>query len=98
MLSIYRNFVEGKVRHRDIVDDRFLYSNLNENNDIEVESNLMDILMPSKKCDVTQLSPTSLAYIGDAVFELFARSRYAWPSRRTTTYREKVIDSVRGMM
>lgn len=57
---------------------------------------LLNLLMPSIDCDVTQLSPTTLAYIGDAVFELFVRSRYAWPSRRTTQYREIVVGVVRG--
>ena len=40
----------------------------NHDNKLEV---LMDLLMPTKDCDVSQLSAITLAYIGDAVFELF---------------------------
>jgi len=57
---------------------------------------LLDALIPAKSCDVTQMSPTTLAYVGDAVYELFVRSRYAWPSRRTTAYRDIVVGIVRG--
>jgi 23S rRNA maturation mini-RNase III len=42
------------------------------------------------------MSPTSLAYIGDSVFELFARSRYVFPSRRTTDLQKIVVEKVRG--
>lgn len=57
---------------------------------------LLDALIPAKSCDVTQMSPTTLAYVGDAVYELYVRSRYAWPSRRTTAYRDIVVGIVRG--
>lgn len=57
---------------------------------------LEQLLHPSSKCDVDQISPTTLAYIGDSVFELFVRSRYIWPSRRTTDLQHKVVGTVRG--
>ena len=76
---------------------RKLLCKIDDHRDSAEASDLLDLLMPSKKCDVSQLSPTSLAYIGDAVYELFVRSRYAWPSRRTTAYREMVVGAVRGM-
>lgn len=59
-------------------------------------SSLTELLMPSPKCKPTQMSPTALAYIGDSVFELFVRSRYVWPSRRTTDLQNIVVAKVRG--
>jgi len=57
---------------------------------------LSDLLLPNAKCTPTQMSPTSLAYIGDSVFELFVRSRYVWPTRRTTDLQKLVVGRVRG--
>lgn len=57
---------------------------------------LTDLLMPDPKCKPTQMSPTALAYVGDSVFELFVRSRYVWPSRRTTDLQNIVVAKVRG--
>jgi hypothetical protein len=55
-----------------------------------------DHLLPDAKCDVTQMGPTSLAYIGDVIFELFVRTRYVWPARRTSDLQNKVVNVVRG--
>ena len=57
---------------------------------------LSALLLPNPRCNPTQMSPTSLAYIGDSVFELFARSRYVWPTRRTTDLQKIVVGRVRG--
>lgn len=45
---------------------------------------------------VEQLSPTSLAYIGDAVYELYVRSCYLLPPKRISDYHRKVVDQVRA--
>lgn len=66
------------------------------NNKEYPETLLYELLRPSSKCDPTQMSPTSLAYIGDSVFELFVRSKYVWPSRRTTDLQNIVVAKVRG--
>mmetsp|Transcript_11095 Transcript_11095/g.20240 ORF Transcript_11095/g.20240 Transcript_11095/m.20240 type:complete len:295 (-) Transcript_11095:1071-1955(-) len=55
-----------------------------------------DHLLPDSKCDVTQMGPTSLAYIGDVIFELFVRTRYVWPARRTSDLQNKVVNVVRA--
>ena len=60
-------------------------------------NSLGHLLRPSSNCRVDQLSPTALAYIGDSVFELFIRSRYVWPNRRTSDLQNKVVGIVRGM-
>ncbi|MEL6158884.1 MAG: ribonuclease III domain-containing protein [Cyanobacteria bacterium J06623_5] len=40
------------------------------------------------------LSPISLAYIGDAVFELYVRSRLLMPSKRIRDYHHQVVTQV----
>ena len=42
------------------------------------------------------LSPTSLAHIGDVVYEMCIRCRYVWPSRRTSDLQNVVVAKVRG--
>jgi ribonuclease III family protein len=43
-----------------------------------------------------RLSPTSLAYIGDAVFELYIRTRYLLPPKRIADYHNQVVARVRA--
>mmetsp|Transcript_9148 Transcript_9148/g.10610 ORF Transcript_9148/g.10610 Transcript_9148/m.10610 type:complete len:162 (-) Transcript_9148:508-993(-) len=57
---------------------------------------MKEFLMPMPKCNPSQMSPTSLAYIGDSVFELFVRTRYVWPTRRTAELQKLVVAKVRG--
>jgi hypothetical protein len=57
---------------------------------------LEQLLSPRSDCDVTQMGPTGLAYVGDVVFELFVRSRMVWPTRRTSDLQEQVVSLVRG--
>ena len=42
------------------------------------------------------LSPASLAYIGDAVYELYVRSYYLLPPRRISDYHRLVVAQVRA--
>lgn len=42
------------------------------------------------------LSPLALAYIGDAVYELFVRSRLLIPPRQIRTFHRQVVDQVRA--
>ncbi|KAL3939090.1 MAG: hypothetical protein SGBAC_006135, partial [Bacillariaceae sp.] len=57
---------------------------------------LPELLVPNNTCKVDQMSGTDLAYIGDAVFELFIRSRHVWPSRRTSELQTTVVAVVRA--
>jgi len=66
---------------------------------IEVPSmTLEELLLPSSNCDVNQVGPTALAYIGDVVFELMVRARHVWPTRRTSDLQQQVVSIVRGML
>ena len=70
-----------------------------EQKQAEVEIPLMsldELLLPSPDCDVNQVGPTALAYIGDVVFELLVRSRHVWPTRRTADLQQQVVAFVRG--
>lgn len=42
------------------------------------------------------LSPLTLAYIGDAVYELFIRSRLLMPQKRVRAYHRQVVEHVRA--
>lgn len=44
----------------------------------------------------TQLSPTALAYLGDAVYELYVRTCYLLPPKRSQVYHEMVVAQVRA--
>lgn len=45
---------------------------------------------------VQQVSPAALAYLGDAVYELYIRMHYLLPPRRLHTYHQKVVAHVRA--
>ncbi|ASC71791.1 Mini-ribonuclease 3 [Halomicronema hongdechloris C2206] len=42
------------------------------------------------------LSPTALAYLGDAVYELFVREQFLFPPSRIKTYHRRVVAQVRA--
>ena len=45
---------------------------------------------------VERLSPASLAYIGDAVYELYIRTYYLLPPKRLSTYHQQIVNQVRA--
>ena len=45
---------------------------------------------------IQQLSPASLAYLGDAVYELYVRTCYLLPPRRLSEYHQQVVARVRA--
>ena len=45
---------------------------------------------------IQQLSPASLAYLGDAVYELFVRTCYLLPPQRLKDYHRQVVAQVRA--
>lgn len=42
------------------------------------------------------LSPTALAYVGDAVYELYMRTYYLMPPKRSHLYHQAVVQQVRA--
>ena len=45
---------------------------------------------------IERLSPASLAYIGDAVYELYIRTHYLLPPKRLSSYHQQVVNQVRA--
>lgn len=60
------------------------------------ESDRLAGLLPSAEVVPDRLSPAALAYLGDAVYELHARSRHLWPPQRLTDYHRAVVEDVRA--
>lgn len=53
-------------------------------------------LMPPTASQLQQISPTALAYLGDAVYELYVRSHYLLPPKRSQAYHRLVVAQVRA--
>lgn len=45
---------------------------------------------------IRRLSPASMAYLGDAVYELYIRQRLIFPPQRIQSYHQAVVDRVCG--
>ncbi|MBD0344792.1 MAG: Mini-ribonuclease 3 [Coleofasciculus sp. Co-bin14] len=45
---------------------------------------------------IQQVSPASLAYLGDAVYELYIRTRHLLPAKRISDYHHQVVSQVRA--
>jgi ribonuclease-3 family protein len=55
------------------------------------------VLMETKDYNrIGQLSPAFLAYIGDAVYELYVRTSYLLPPRKIADYHNQVVAQVRA--
>jgi ribonuclease III family protein len=49
-----------------------------------------------KPAQLQQISPAALAYIGDAVYELYVRTHYLLPPQKLQRYHDKVVSQVRA--
>jgi ribonuclease III family protein len=45
---------------------------------------------------IKQISPSALAYLGDAIYELYVRMYYLWPQQRSELYHRSVVAQVRA--
>ncbi|MEO0458236.1 MAG: ribonuclease III domain-containing protein [Cyanobacteria bacterium P01_A01_bin.114] len=50
----------------------------------------------STTLQVKSLSPIALAYVGDAVYELYIRTQLLWPPQRPQAYHNAVVGQVRA--
>lgn len=57
---------------------------------------LVDALTQLSPAQIQQLSPTALAYLGDAVYELYVRRCYLVPPKRIQIYHHQVVAQVRA--
>jgi ribonuclease III family protein len=59
----------------------------------------LSLVLPVRKLtgpEIQQLSPIALAYLGDAVYELFIRASYLRPPKRQKIYHNCVVSQVRA--
>lgn len=49
-----------------------------------------------RSTQIQRISPASLAYLGDAVYELYIRSYYLLPPKRSHAYHDMVVAQVRA--
>ena len=64
--------------------------------DQSLESMTWELPLKISEAQIQQLSPTALAYLGDAVYELFIRTYYLHPPKRSQSYHHLVVDQVRA--
>ena len=57
---------------------------------------MADSSIANQLTQIERLSPIALAYIGDAVFELYVRTRFLMPPKRMTSYHSQVVTQVRA--
>lgn len=57
---------------------------------------LMQLSTVNQLGKINQVSPASLAYLGDAVYELYIRTCYLMPPRRLSDYHNQVVAQVRA--
>lgn len=57
---------------------------------------LLGLAPPLSTAQIQQLSPTALAYLGDAVYELHIRRYYLIPPKRPQAYHQQVVAQVRA--
>lgn len=92
-----RNAVQSFVHSRGPTLVRRLSQIMSGDSSDESLSGFVDLLRPPKDSQVNRMSSTDLAYVGDALYELFVRSRTVWPPKRTSDLQNQVVRLVRGM-
>ena len=55
-----------------------------------------DATTANQLIQIERLSPIALAYIGDAVFELYVRTKFLLPPKRMADYHSQVVTQVRA--
>ena len=66
------------------------------NNQDRAKLELYPSLLKLSALEIKQLSPAALAYVGDAVYELYVRQIYLLPPKRQQTYHKQVVAQVRA--
>lgn len=55
-----------------------------------------DSINANQLTQIERLSPIALAYVGDAVFELYVRTKFLMPPKRMANYHSQVVTQVRA--
>ena len=95
-----------KSKEEELVDgideDKLVKDGLDE--DQSADSSLTQVLraaterlpQPISLAQLQKISPSALAYLGDAVYELYVRSFYLLPPQRPEIYHRQVVAQVRA--
>lgn len=57
---------------------------------------MVDLSVADQLTQIDRLSPIALAYLGDAVFELYVRTQFLMPPKRMASYHSQVVTQVRA--
>ena len=57
---------------------------------------MTELSAANRSLEIERLSPIALAYIGDAVFELYVRTKLLMPPKRMASYHSQVVTQVRA--
>lgn len=57
---------------------------------------MVDLSVADQLTQIDRLSPIALAYLGDAVFELYVRTQFLLPPKRMANYHSQVVTQVRA--
>lgn len=58
--------------------------------------NFTELTRHISPAQVKEISPAALAYLGDAIYELYVRMFYLWPKQRPENYHRLVVAQVRA--
>lgn len=61
-----------------------------------VAQHLQPLAVGLMAAQIQQLSPAALAYLGDAVYELYIRTNYLLPPKNSHQYHQLVVEQVRA--
>lgn len=95
--SLLTEALQGNANGVKSKEDNFLAGLPGEaQTDVATQLELLPSWVEIGSGQLQQLSPTALAYLGDAVYELYIRSHFLLPHKRSQTYHNLVVSHVRA--
>lgn len=79
-----------------VVNDDFLKLKTTDSVASWSQARLSCLNTVAQSSQINQISPASLAYLGDAVYELYIRTCYLMPPSRLSDYHNQVVSQVRA--
>lgn len=80
------------MTHEDLLD----CASVQECRDVTALEQLLSTKIANLELQLPKVSPGALAYLGDAVYELYIRSCYLLPPKRSQVYHRLVVAQVRA--
>ncbi len=85
-----------KSKEEELLDGRDEAAKQNSSWTQALLANTARLPEPISLSQVQQISPAALAYLGDAIYELYVRMLYLLPQQRPKTYHRLVVAQVRA--